>query len=646
MAWGIDALERNSVRSAHRMSPPSSHTTPISRRLTRLVALADRRLADARRLSARFSRWRLLLFLTGAAAAVTSFKLGWFMLGNGVVAAFVLLFVVIAGYHNRLEVRMHRWRLWRDLKHTHLARTRLDWTALPARQHEAPPGHPYARDLDLVGPHSLLRLIDTTVSSNGRQRLTAWLLQQPCDESNWSTRQHVVRELVPLTVFRDRLLLEGLLAGEHEINGERLQAVLLTPAGWPGLVPLLVVEGALAALTLLLLTLRLSGSMPDYWMLTFALYAFLFLFMDRSEHAFEHALSLQDELRKLGAVLAYVERRTPHLPPSLRARCLALTQRENRPSRDMQRAAKIVAGLSVRANPLAHILANLPGPWDLYFIWRLQQLQRELQNHLPTWLDTLADVEAASALGTFAWLHPDYGWPTLHQPVRGGPTPPAHLAAVRLGHPLLPAERRVTNNLRLDEQIRILLVTGSNMSGKSTYLRTAGLNLCLAQAGAPVCATSFDFSWMQIYCSIRVEDSIEAGLSHFYAEVKRLKMILEATRDRGHAPVFLLIDEIYSGTNNRERLIGSRAYVQELAKTTAAGLISTHDVELGDLEREISTLQNVHFQETVTGGQLQFDYVVRPGPCPTTNALRIMALEGLPVGERPSTDPTGPTAAT
>ncbi len=628
------------------MSPPSSHAPSPSRRLARLVALADRRLAEARQLSSRYSQWRLLLFLTSVVAAVISFKLGWFMLGNGVVTAFVLLFAVVASYHNRLEARMHRWRLWRDLKRTHLARTDLDWAALPTRLHEAPPDHPYARDLDLIGPHSLLRLIDTTVSSNGRQRLTSWFLQQPPDEAGWASRQHLARELAPLTLFRDRLVLEGLVAGEHEINGERLQAVLLTPAGWPGLVPLLMVESALAALTLLLLALRLSGSMPDYWMLSFGLYAFLFLFMDRSEHAFEHALSLQDELRKLGAVLAYVERRTPHLPAALRARCLALTRRESRPSRDMQRAARIVAGLSVRANPLAHILANLPGPWDLYFIWRLQQLQQGLYNHLPMWLDILAEVEAASALGTFAWLHPDYAWPTFHQQDHTGSRPSGHLAAARLGHPLLPAGRRVTNDLHLDDRIRILLVTGSNMSGKSTYLRTAGLNLCLAQAGAPVCADSFEFSWMQICCSIRVEDSIEAGLSHFYAEVKRLKTILDAARDQRQAPVFLLIDEIYSGTNNRERLIGSRAYVQELARTTAAGLISTHDVELADLEQGVSTLNNVHFQETVTGGQLRFDYVLRPGPCPTTNALRIMALEGLPTGEQPTARSSGPTAAT
>lgn len=628
------------------MSPPASHAPTPSRRLTRLVALADRRLAEGRRLSAQYSRWRLLLFLTAAVAAVTAFKLGWFILGNSVVAAFVMLFIIVATYHNRLETRMHRWRVWRELKRTHLVRTQLDWAALHTRLHEAPPDHPYARDLDLIGPHSLLRLIDTTVSSNGRQRLTSWFLQQPRAEASWASRQQMVRELVRLTVFRDRLVLEGLLAGEHEINGERLQAVLLTPAGWPGLTPFLLVESTLAALTLLLLALRLSGSLPDYWMMSLGLYAFLFLFMDRSEHAFEHALSLQDELRKLGAVLAYVERRTPHLPSSLRTRCLALTRHDNRPSRDMRRAARIVAGLSVRANPLAHIIANLPGPWDLYFIWRLQQLQQELHNHLPAWLDILAEVEAASALSTFAWLHPDYGWPILNRPDHSGSKPSGYLAAVGLGHPLLPAARRVTNNLRLDEQIRILLVTGSNMSGKSTYLRTAGLNLCLAQAGAPVCAASFEFSWMQLYCSIRVEDSIEAGLSHFYAEVKRLKMILEATRDRRDAPVIFLIDEIYSGTNNRERLIGSRAYVEEMARTTATGLISTHDVELADVEEGVRTLTNVHFQETVTGGQLRFDYLVRPGPCPTTNALRIMALEGLPIGERPNAEPEGPTANT
>ena len=180
----------------------------------------------------------------------------------------------------------------------------------------------------------------------------------------------------------------------------------------------------------------------------------------------------------------------------------------------------------------------------------------------------------------------------------------------------------------------MLLVTGSNMSGKSTYLRTVGINLCLAQAGGPVCATTFSWSWLRLYCCIRVTDALDEGLSYFYAEVKRLKVILDAVHSITSQPVLFLIDEIYRGTNNRERLAGSEAFVQVLQKSRALGMISTHDLELTRLAGTNGHIRNAHFQESVEDGALHFDYQLRPGPCPTTNALRIMAQEGLPVPEK------------
>lgn len=598
------------------------------RTLRRLIAGADRRIGSNQELSRRLTTVRLILFLVGITLCVTLFKLGWYSAGNTALALLVLAFVVTVSYHNRLEQRMHRWRLWRTIKRTHLARIQLDWPAIPRREHEPAADHPYAKDLDLLGPHSLLHLLDTTVSSSGRERLTSWLLHPPQDRTQWARRQGLARELSRLTLCRDRLVLEGLLVGEQEIDGRRLQAVLLTPAGWPTLPSLLTVQAALSVGTMALLAMSLAGWLPGYWLLTLSLYAFLFLMVERSQQAFEHALSLQMEIDKLGAVLAYLERRAHADHSALRELCAPLVRTDWSPSGHVRQAARIVAGLSVRANPLAHILINLPGPWDLFFIWRLQRLQTRITNHLPQWLDILAEVEATSACATFAYLNPSYTWPTF---VTGAQELGVSLDTKLLGHPLIPAPHRVNNDAVLQGQGRLWLVTGSNMSGKSTFLRTIGVNTCLAQAGAPVCAERFEWTWVRLRCCIRVEDSIEQGLSHFYAEVKRLKVILEAARDRSAPPVLFLIDEIFRGTNNRERLIGSRAYIQDLVSHNGFGLVTTHDLELAELESAIPTLSNVHFQETIKNGALWFDYVLRPGPCPTTNALRIMALEGLPV---------------
>ena len=155
--------------------------------------------------------------------------------------------------------------------------------------------------------------------------------------------------------------------------------------------------------------------------------------------------------------------------------------------------------------------------------------------------------------------------------------------------------------------------------------------MCLAQAGAPVCAETFDWTWMRLFCCIRITDSLEEGLSYFYAEVKRLKVILDALHERTEPPVLFLIDEIYKGTNNRERLRGSESYIQTIRQGNGLGLITTHDLELAHLESDGKGITNMHFQETVEEGKLLFDYRLRPGPCPTTNALRIMAQEGLPI---------------
>lgn len=600
-----------------------------------LRRLADR-IDQAVETSARFTRWRLVIFIAGAAAIVTPYKVGWYQTGNATLVLFLGLFIVIAWHHNRLESRLHRLRLWRELKQTHLARLRLDWTAIPDRPFAPLEVHPYAKDLDLVGPHSLLHLLDTTVSTQGRERLDSWFLTQPPRSDEWRTRQALIKELVPLSLLRDRIELEALLIDRHDIDGAALLAVLHTPAGYPGLVSLLIIESALAGLTLIFLAADSLMGMPNFWVGSFALYAFIYLMVrGRTAEVFNHAVSLHGQLEKIGAVFRHFERRSLVHTPALARLCEPLRQESIKPSRSLAEAASLLARLSIKAHPLVHYAVNALGPWDLYYTYRLQGLQDRIAQAVPTWLDILAEFEAASALANFAHLHPGYSWP---EPMEegagsrddGSRLEPANIAS-ELGHPLIPATSQVANDFDLQGRGRILLVTGSNMSGKSTFLRTVGVNLCLAQAGGPVCAKHYRWTWAQPACCIRVDDSLESGLSFFYAEVKRLKGILSAAARTDGPTILFLIDEVFRGTNNRERLLGAQSFIAALAQSRGFGLVTTHDLELTDLERRIDRLSNMHFQETVERGRLAFDYKLRPGPCPTTNALRIMALEGLPV---------------
>ncbi len=607
--------------------------TPKSKTLalTGLVAKLDRMITLATAASSRLSRWRLILFILGAICTVTLYKMGWYQAGNGALIAFAALFLIVAVYHNRLESRLHRLRLWKQIKLVHLARLRLDWAHIPARQSTVPDHHPYAKDLDIVGPHSLLHLLDTTVSSQGQTRLQSWLLEQPPKPDQWLLRRRLVQELIPRSLFRDRLGLEAQLIGEQEINGQRLEAVLNHAVGFPHLTTVLGIQLLLATATLALGLSALLDWLPNYWMWSFAPYALLYFWTDQGEELLEHAVGVHFQLEKLGAVLGFVERHAQPRHSALAGLWEPLRAPGMNPPQLVRQAARTLHAISVKAHPLIHLAVNAVCPWDLWFTYRLQRIQAQVASHLPTWLDRLAEVEAASALATFSALHPSYRWPDPlnTDPQRNGAQ--ARLSVIGLAHPLLPDTRRISNDLSLESPGSVLLVTGSNMSGKSTFLRTLGINLCLAQAGAPVCADRFEWTWVRLATCIRVDDSLEAGLSFFYAEVKRLKSLLDATADRSSPPVLFLIDEIFKGTNNRERLIGSRSFITALSQGNGFGLVTTHDLELTDLDKTVPGLRNGHFQETVAAGALQFDYKLRPGPCPTTNALRIMEWEGLPV---------------
>ncbi len=605
------------------------------RTLERLLGRLVRRLERAAQTSNRFSRWRLAIFLAGLGSSITAYRLEWYHVGNGTLALFALIFLIVAWYHSRLEDRMHRIRVWRLIKSGHLARLRLNWEEIPKSAGPSVSGHPYAMDLDLIGNYSLFTLLNTTLSSNGRARLAGWLLDQndhPPAASTWLARQALVKELTNLSLLRDRLALEAKVIGEGEIDGQRILSILQAPAGFSGLLPVLVVQSLLATCTISLALAAAVGVLPAVWTLSFAVYVIVYLLTSgRAATAFTRALSIHRGLEKLGAIFRYLRHRSFTSTPRLGELCRPLVQSPHQPEVYIRRFARVSHALSIRAHPLVHLALNALIPWDLWYAYRLECLQRAVLPEVPTWLDTLAELEAAAALGNFAYLNPAYGWPELAPHDRNGQS--ASVQATQLGHPLIPTTQRVNNDLDLRGLGRILLVTGSNMSGKSTFLRTIGINACLAQAGAPVCAEAFQAGWVRLYCCIRVDDSLEAGLSYFYAEVKRLKRVLDAAHVDSAPPVLFLIDEIFKGTNNRERIIGSRAFIKALAGMNGFGLVTTHDLELADMEQEIPSVANVHFQERVAAKTLTFDYQLRPGPCPTTNALRIMALEGLPVPE-------------
>jgi DNA mismatch repair ATPase MutS len=341
--------------------------------------------------------------------------------------------------------------------------------------------------------------------------------------------------------------------------------------------------------------------------------------------AWGELLDLEMALRRFRTIFKYLESRKYKNTAGLAEICAPFLDDQKRPSAELRRVERIAAALGVRTNPILWAIINAICPWDFYFTYRLELLKEEIAHLLPRWLDAWYELEALNSLANFSYLNPGYVFPEIISEWN-------HFEGRALGHPLIRSDVKVSNDFEMDEGRKITILTGSNMAGKSTFLRTVGVNACLAYAGAPVNASSFQVSRFRVFTCINVSDSVQDGLSYFYAEVKRLKALLAATETEGDLPVLFLIDEIFRGTNNRERHLGARAFIHSLStRRSAIGIVATHDLELVELADEIQGIENFHFREEVREGRMVFDYKLRPGPCPTTNALEIMRLEGLPV---------------
>ncbi len=610
------------------------------RRLERRIARLKRRAQQLERVSSKYWVARRVLLFGGALLALLSCKLAGSTTGLILTALFLAVFVLVAIYHNEVRDGMRRNALMLNIKHVQVARIKVDWEHLSRSDQTPPePGHPFETDLDVTGERSLHRLLDSAVTREGSRRLKSWLLNNRPDPLVIEKRQSLIRELSGLSLFRDKLHLHAAIAGRDSQDLTKIRPAQLdqwdsrTLVAWiehgaaqESLRSTVMLLGILAALNITLIVLALLNLVPHVWPIVFLIYAGVSIAKQgRTVSAWGEVQDLEKALRRFRAVFQYLESRRFSGLTRLAQVCAPFLNPRKRPSAELKRVERIAWGLGLRTIGPVWFLVNVLMPWDFFFTYRLDQLRNEISQLMPRWLDAWYELEALNSLANFAWLNPSYAFPEL---VLNSTL----FEARGMGHPLIKAEYKICNDLELDEQRRIVILTGSNMAGKSTFLRTVGVNLCLAYAGAPVNAERLRTSLFRIFTCIKVSDSVQDGLSYFYAEVKRLRLLLSATETEDDLPVMFLIDEIFRGTNNRERHIGSHAFIRALSsRRNALGLIATHDLELTNLTDEIPGIANFHFREEVGDGRMVFDYQLRPGPCPTTNALQIMRIEGLPV---------------
>ncbi len=604
----------------------------LARQIKRLQA----RIEKAQATSARFSRLRLGIFIAGMSVGIALYYLLSIVAGWLVIGATIAIFNVVAWVHRRIDKSLKASQIWHELKIRQRARMLLDWDDIPAAlASETTDAHSFGADLDITGERSLHRLIDSAISMAGSTLLRDWLLQPELDLEVIAARQEVVRELTPLARFRDKLYLAFRLVSRKHLDSHSLLHFLGSrhlPAGFN---KVLVSSLVLAAVNVCLLALHWLHGLPAYWMFGLLVYAIIYLWNQKAVDALLiESVFISEELQKLKAVLGYLESYRYGQHQHLRELCRPFWQPSERPSRQLRNTALLGTAVGLRMNPVFRLALNLAVPWDFCLVRLMHGFSKRLHLQLGRWFAALTELEALNSLANFAYLNPGSTLPVI----TSADGVDVVFQGEGLGHPLIASEMRRCNDFIFEKRGDVVVITGSNMSGKSTFLKTVGVNLCLAFAGGPVIAQSLHTCLLRLFTCIKINDSVTDGFSFFYAEVKRLKQLLQELRADSDLPLIFLIDEIFRGTNNRERLLGSQAYVKALVGQNGLGAISTHDLELTNLAKTIPQVSNFHFREEVEGGKMVFDYKMRPGPCPSTNALKIMQMEGLPVEFTPEAD--------
>ncbi|MBZ0200931.1 MAG: hypothetical protein K8H86_13755, partial [Ignavibacteriaceae bacterium] len=365
---------------------------------------------------------------------------------------------------------------------------------------------------------------------------------------------------------------------------------------------------------------------PPYFSITFLIYiGIYFLNSTKTKESFKRILEVEEELGRFYKIFNFLENYNFGKNKHAEKFCSTFKNKKNSPGFYFKQLNRINTAFAFQQNPLTAITLNFVFPWNYFFAAKLEKLKYSLSEKIDEWLSLFYELEAINSIATFASLNPEYIFPSFIKVENN-----FSLNAENIAHPLIPYDNSVKNNFSLDGKNKVCIVTGSNMSGKSTFIKCLGANIVIANAGGPANASKMSFTSIRLFSCIKISDSVTDGISYFYAEVKRLKMLLDNLKLNNNVPVFYLIDEIFKGTNNRERLEGSRSYINEIIKLNGSGLITTHDLELTSLENK-GRIFNYHFREEASEGKMIFDYKLREGPCPTTNALKIMKMEGLPV---------------
>ncbi len=484
-----------------------------------------------------------------------------------------------------------------------------------------PKAHHYANDLDIFGHASLYQYINRTGTEMGSQTLAAWLLN-PASAETIIDRQEAIKELVKETAWRQELQAYSRVKRITQETKIRLgnwftdDYHFINHKFWLSL--RYIIPATIIMVLILNVTDVVNNYVRNYCLLASALLA---MYISKKIAPLHQQVSkMTGELEVLSDSIKLIEQ-TGFTSPYLIGLQKQFVQQSGSSSTQINKLKKILERLDLRFNFVVFIPLDILLQWDLQQVIALEKWKQDNHNKVMDWFTALGEFEAINSLAMLYFNHPKWCFPVLK-------ADRFFIEGKEIGHPLIPAENCVHNPLKIEHNGQLMLVTGSNMAGKSTYLRSIGVNTVLAMAGAPVCAAYFCLSPVQVISSMRIADNLEENTSTFYAELKKLKTIIEKVNN--NEQVFVLLDEILRGTNSLDRHTGSAALIRQLIKHKAACILATHDVELAKMKDDYpENILNFHFDVQVNNDELYFDYRLKTGICTSLNASILMKKIGI-----------------
>ena len=493
----------------------------------------------------------------------------------------------------------------------------------PTGSEHIPKEHPYANDLDIFGRASLFQYLNRTTSEPGSTKLAAYL-KFPASIEHISERQISVNELASKISCIQDLQAFGAKNKITFSTKNRLEKWIQEPNVFSAFKPWKWLRYLLPSIIITVVLLYIFDEVGDtVFYITLLIFALIAYQINKVVSPIHQQLSkVADELSTLSSSILRIEEEK--FESALLKKCQSVfLQKNSKASGDISKIKKILDKLDLRYNLVLSLPLNLLLLWNLQQILDLEKWKESEQNNVNDWFDTLANFEALNSFGVLYFNEPEWIFPLIHPKYFS-------IEGKEIGHPLIPKEKRVENFIDIPTNAELMLVTGSNMAGKSTYLRSIGVNVVLAMSGAPVCAAFFSVSHVQLMSSMRINDNLEESTSTFYAELKKLKTIIEKVN--AGDKVFILLDEILRGTNSLDRHTGSKALIKQLINKKAAAIIATHDLELANLKEQFSeNILNFHFDVQVSNDELYFDYRLKPGICKSLNASILMKKIGIEI---------------